>query len=76
MTTGQARLGTGMRVGTAQREVNLSGVGFNTKVSAVDRPITNHGLSGMAGQMAGPGRQIYDRNYYYNLMKQKNSEIV
>ena len=65
-----------MRIGTAQREVNLSGVGYNTKISAVDRPITNHGLSGMAGQMQGPGRQIYDRNYYANLLKQKNIDIV
>ena len=24
----------------------------------------------------GPARQIYDRNYYLNLMKQKNSEIA
>jgi len=25
---------------------------------------------------AGPGRQIYDRNYYATLMKQKNMEIA
>lgn len=24
----------------------------------------------------GPGRQIYDRNYYLNLMKTKNNEIA
>jgi len=27
--------------------VNLGGVGYNTKVSSVDRPVTNHGLTGM-----------------------------
>ena len=25
---------------------------------------------------AGPGRQIYDRNYYANLMKNKNNDIA
>ena len=65
-----------MRIGTAQREVNFTGVGYNTKVSSVDRPVTNHGLSGMGGATAGPGRQIYDRNYYYNLLKNKNNEIA
>ena len=42
------RIGTAsMRQGTAMREVNLGGVGYNTKVASVDRPVTNHGLSGM-----------------------------
>jgi hypothetical protein len=50
------RLGTAARVTTAQREVNLGGVGYNTKVSSVDRPVTNHGLSGIIGANAGPGR--------------------
>ena len=58
------------------REVNLGGVGYNTKVSSVDRPVTNHGLSGMNAQGIGPGRQIYDRNYYNNLMRNKNNEIA
>ena len=70
------RLGTGMRLGTAQREVNFSGVGYNTKVSSVDRPVTNHGLTGMSGMNAGPGRQVYDRNYYFNMLKNKNNEIA
>ena len=36
-----------MRAPTAIREANLSGVGYNTKVTAVDRPVTNHGISGI-----------------------------
>ena len=50
------RLGTGVRQSTAMREVNLGGVGYNTKVASVDRPVTNHGLSGMGGSSVGPGR--------------------
>jgi len=58
------------------REVNLGGVGYNTKVSSVDRPVTNHGLTGMNAQSIGPGRQIYDRNYYMNLLRNKNNDIA
>jgi len=70
------RLGTGMRQGTAQREVNYTGVGYNTKVNSVDRPVTNHGMVGMKAASLGPGRQIYDQNYYRNLLKNKNNEIA
>jgi len=31
---------------------------------------------GMNTKTVGPGRQIYDRNYYANQMKQKNIEIA
>ena len=71
------RMGTSMRQGTAaQREVNVSGVGYNTNVTAVDRPVTNHGMSGIKAQNQGPQRQIYDRSYYLNLLKTKNNDIV
>jgi intraflagellar transport protein 74 len=33
-------------------------------------------MSGMGGKVAGPGRQIYDRSYYMNLLKSKNNEIM
>lgn len=58
------------------KEVNLTGVGYNTKVNAVDRPVTNHGLSGMNMKNVGPARQIYDRSYYMSLLKNKNNEII
>ena len=64
------------RLTTAQRQVNYSGVGLNTKVNAIERPVTGAGgLMPMASKNMGPGRQIYDRNYYFNLLKQKNQEI-
>ena len=69
-------MGTSMRQPTAMREANLSGVGYNTQVKAIDRPVTNHGMSGIKVQNQGPGRQIYDRTYYINLLKNKNNEII
>ena len=75
MKTGM-RQPTSLRQGTAQREANLTGVGYNTKVTAIDRPVTNHGMSGIKATNQGPGRQIYDRSYYFNLLKGKNGMIV
>ena len=43
----QMRMGTSMRQPTAMKDPNLSGVGYNTKVTAIDRPVTNHGMSGI-----------------------------
>ena len=70
------RMGTSMRQPTAMKDPNLSGVGYNTKVTAIDRPVTNAGMAGMKMQSQGPGRQIYDRSYYFNLLKNKNNDIV
>jgi intraflagellar transport protein 74 len=42
----------------------------------VERPMTNHGVSGMKTAVTGPGRQIYDRTYYLNMLKQKNTECM
>ena len=53
---GGARVGTAARMGTAMREVNYTGVGYNTKINAVDRPVTNHGISGISAVKSGPGR--------------------
>ena len=55
MQTGM-RMGTSMRQATAMKEVNLTGVGYNTKVAAIERPVTNHGISGIKIQNQGPGR--------------------
>jgi len=75
-TANKMRMGTSMRQPTAQKQANYQGVGYNTKVTAIERPVTNHGMSGIKVSNQGPGRQIYDRSYYYNLLKTKNSEIV
>ena len=41
------RMGTSMRQPTAMKDSNFSGVGYNTKFNAIDRPVTNHGMSGI-----------------------------
>ena len=40
--------------------------------------MTNHGVSvsGLKSQTTGPGRQIFNRGYYLNLLKGKNTEIM
>jgi len=42
----------------------------------VDRPVTNHGLAGVKATTLGGGRQVHDRTFFLNLMKQKNGEIM
>jgi intraflagellar transport protein 74 len=70
-------MGTGMRQPTAMRkEVNTDGVGYNANVNVMARPVTNHGLSGIASTSHGPKRQVYDKSYYLNLLKSKNTEIA
>jgi len=59
-----------------QREMNYGGVGQTTDVKTDFRPVTNHGMVGISTANKGPGRQIYDRTYFYNLLKNKNSEIM
>jgi len=58
------------------REANYGGVGYNTNVKTEFRPVTNHGVTGIAQKNQGPGRQVYDRTYFFNLLKNKNSEIM
>jgi intraflagellar transport protein 74 len=77
MQMGGNRMATGMRMGTAAKQANFSGVGQNTKINVVERPMTNHGVGvALKTGASGPGRQIYDRNYYLNLVKSKNNEIM
>jgi len=72
-----ARMNQTNRMTTAmQREVNYSGVGQTTEVKTDFRPVTNHGIVGITTANKGPGRQIYDRTYFFNLLKNKNSEIM
>lgn len=65
-----------MRQPTAmKRDVVTEGVGYNTNVSVVNRPVTQHGVSGVTATSHGPKRKIYDKSYYLNLLKSKNTEI-
>jgi len=71
-----SRMGTAARQPTAMRkDVNTEGVGYNTNINVTNRPVTNHGLSGVTSSSQGPKRKIYDKSYYLNLLKSKNSEL-
>eukprot|EP00947_MAST-08B_sp_MAST-8B-sp1_P001371 g1371.t1 len=63
------------RLTTAQRQVNLNGVGLNTTVAVTDRPVTQQGMMGMRTATAGPGRQVQDNTYYLGLLRGKMTEI-
>lgn len=76
MQSSRGRMGTGMRQPTAMRkDINTEGVGYNSDVKIVNRPVTNHGVSGLTTAKVGPKRQVYDKSYYLNLLKAKNTEI-
>jgi len=70
------KLGTGYKQPTGvKKDVKTEGVGYQSNVNIVDRPVTHHGLSGIATTSHGPKRKIYDQSYYLNLLKSKNTEI-
>ncbi len=57
MQMGGNRMATGMRMGTAAKQANFSGVGQNTKINVVERPMTNHGVGvALKTGASGPGR--------------------
>lgn len=57
------------RLGTAGN-MPIVGVGANTNIDIVNRPVTNQGL-GINNMGSNPGRQVYDRNYYLNKLKER-----
>mmetsp|Transcript_30506 Transcript_30506/g.29969 ORF Transcript_30506/g.29969 Transcript_30506/m.29969 type:complete len:529 (+) Transcript_30506:13-1599(+) len=70
------RMGTGYKQPTGvKKDIKTEGVGYKSDVNIVNRPVTNHGLSGITSTSHGPKRKIYDKSYYLNLLKSKNTEI-
>ena len=66
-----SRQGTGMR-----------GTGFkgdpvlpHQDVQVMNRPVTQHGLSGLKAEQKKGGRVIYDKSYYIGVVRQKISEL-
>ncbi|XP_042865475.1 intraflagellar transport protein 74 homolog isoform X3 [Penaeus japonicus] len=59
----------GARTGVA------TGIGFNTPISVVDRPITQQGLSGMKTSSRGPQRQVQDKSYFMGLLRTKITDL-
>jgi len=58
-----------------KKDVKTDGVGYESKVNIESRPVTTQGLSGVKSVTGGPKRKVYDKSYYLNLLKSKNSEI-
>lgn len=65
-----------MRQQTAYRGNLPPNLGDGNAVNLVNRPVTQQGLSGIKTSAQGPRRQIYDRSYYLNQLKQKSYEIA
>ncbi|KAG7167404.1 Intraflagellar transport protein 74-like [Homarus americanus] len=59
----------GTRTGVA------TGIGFNTPINVVDRPITQQGLTGMKTGSRGPQRQVRDKSYFMGLLRTKITEL-
>ncbi len=74
--TAYKRLGTAnARPGTGQQ--GAAGVRTGTNVQVENRPITNHGVSGIrAGTGGVGGRRVLDKNYFVSELRQKRSEIA
>ncbi|CAD8054404.1 unnamed protein product [Paramecium sonneborni] len=77
----QQRMGTSAmrvptRMTTAMRnDPNFQSVANTTNLKFVDRPVTQHGIIGVKPTTAGPGRQIQDKSYYLNQLREKQKEI-
>eukprot|EP01084_Bolivina_argentea_P092844 167003_1 len=54
-----------------QKPIGSRTVGLDTNIEIENRPITQHGMSGMKTSSKGPNRRIADRNYYENKLKEK-----
>lgn len=52
-----------------------TGIGFNTPINVVDRPITQQGLSGMKTGSRGPQRQVQDKSYFMGILRTKITEL-
>ena len=56
--------------------VVLGAGGVNTDVQVADRPVTQQGMTGMRTAGAqGPGRQVADKSFFLNELRQKKSEL-
>eukprot|EP00656_Telonema_subtile_P032433 TRINITY_DN3560_c0_g1_i1.p1 TRINITY_DN3560_c0_g1~~TRINITY_DN3560_c0_g1_i1.p1 ORF type:complete len:633 (-),score=181.91 TRINITY_DN3560_c0_g1_i1:259-2157(-) len=82
--TGMQPPGTGMRLGTGMRPPSGqappgTGVGLMTPLNIDARPVTQQGVAAArvkTGQAtAGPGRQVADKTYYLNILRNKTQDI-
>ena len=71
----------GMRVPTAQRQINedaIKSIGFTTNTKVIDRAVSRQGLTGAISGAGGQKieRKIQDKSYFMTLLKTKISDIT
>jgi intraflagellar transport protein 74 len=68
------------RLNTAQRAAKgFSGpvpVGLATNIAVDNRPVTNHGLSGMSTKPLGPGRTVADKSFYSQDLRNRIKDLT
>lgn len=64
------------RPGTQSSANGPAGVRTGTTVTVDSRPITNHGLTGVKPGGGGGGRQVLDKTYFVNELRQKRTEVA
>jgi intraflagellar transport protein 74 len=67
---------TALRQGTAYKGELPVNLNTAANLNLTNRPVTQQGLSGVKTAMTGTKRQIYDRSYYLNQLKQKSYELA
>ncbi len=70
----------GMRVPTAQRQINedaIKSIGFTTNTNVIDRAVSRQGLTGAVSGEGGQKieRKIQDKSYFSTLLKTRISDI-
>ena len=71
----------GMRVPTAQRQINeesIKSIGFTTNTKVIDRAVSRQGLTGAISGSGGQKieRKIQDKSYFLTLLKTRISDIT
>jgi len=41
----------------------------------VDRPVTQHGMTGISMKAQGEGRVVYDRSFFMGVLRHKSQDI-
>lgn len=72
-TANGGRLGTGLQSSSGLQN-NMNNI--PSTISATERPMTQHGLTGVRVTTAGPGRQIQDTSFFVGVLRTKIGDIM
>eukprot|EP00878_Enallax_costatus_P032201 GHUV01035326.1.p1 GENE.GHUV01035326.1~~GHUV01035326.1.p1 ORF type:complete len:168 (-),score=53.03 GHUV01035326.1:534-1037(-) len=62
--------------GTAYKRVTAAGAPLQQALQAQARPMTQQGMSGAKPMTQAGGRQVLDRTYFINELRQKRQQII